>query len=558
MATAQVLFQYLTPGSHRVTIPAGFSNQLLVYAWGAGGGAGSSNAGNNGRAGGGGGFAQGIVTIAEGEVITVSVGTKGQNGPGGVGLIAQGGDGTNPIISLTGGSAGFSNAYNSGRGGPGGGGGGASALLVGGIPMVVAAGGGGAGGGGGTQTGTVGKAGGVDTKKNSTPRGQNSVASWATGGGGGAGYPLGGAAGISVASTGIPGGGYGGQNYANSLVASTSLIAGSNTLPGGRGLAIYPGRRRAYAGYDGSVIIIFTKSFQTFIKDSTWKEVTNAWVKASGAWKSITAGWIKTDGDWQPIQSGVNITPTRSASLPAQPVQVNITIAASTNNYVLSDFLSATSYYPGRSNIALTVNPSVIVSSSAVGAPALKINGLTSGDTVWLINGGTIQGRGGDGGTGGSYVTTGGVEYDSKGRPIFGSPAFGSSKGRSTTGRTTSIPGRPGGIGGIALRVEYPTRLVNNNIIAGGGGGGGGGGGPTGGQGGGGAGYGRGANNGTESTAGAGTGFGASGGARGTVGGTGTSDTNPGGVGGRAGVSISGTSRTTIVTTGTIAGPRQA
>ena len=555
MATSQVLFQYLTPGSHTVTIPEGFSNQLLVYAWGAGGGTGASNSGNNGRAGGGGGFAQGIVTIATGDVITVSVGTKGQNGPGGIGSTARGGNGTNPLLSLTGGNGTASSTYNSGRNGTGGGGGGASALLVDGIPMIVAAGGGGAGGGGGTQTGTVGKAGGVDTNKNSTPRGQNSASSWATGGGGGAGYPKGGAAGISVASTGNPGGGYGGQNYANSLVASTSLIAESNTLPGGRNLAIYPGSRRAYAGYDGSVIIIFTKSFQTFIKDSTWKEVTNAWVKASGAWKSITAGWIKTDGEWQPIQSGVNITPTRSASLPAQPVQVNITIAASTNNYVLSDFLSATSYYPGRSNIALTINSAVVVSSSAVGAPALKINGLTSGDTVWLINGGTIQGRGGDGGTGGSYVTTVVPELDRKGNPVFGS-ASGTSKGRTT--KTTSIPGRPGGIGGIALRVEYPTKLVNNNIIAGGGGGGGGGGGPTGGQGGGGAGYGRGANNGTVSSPGAGTGFGASGGGRGTVGGTGTGDTNPGGVGGRAGVSISGTSKTTIVTTGTIAGPRQA
>ena len=56
MASAQVLFQYLTPGSHTVTVPAGFSNQLLVYAWGAGGGAGSQTSGFNGQRGGGGGL----------------------------------------------------------------------------------------------------------------------------------------------------------------------------------------------------------------------------------------------------------------------------------------------------------------------------------------------------------------------------------------------------------------------------------------------------------------------------------------------------------------------
>ena len=128
MATSQVLFQYLTPGSHRVTIPAGFSNQLLVYAWGAGGGSGASNSGNNGRAGGGGGFAQGIVTIAEGDVITVSVGTKGQNGPSGIGSTARAGNGTNPLLSLTGGNGPASITYNTVPNGTRGGGCGARAL----------------------------------------------------------------------------------------------------------------------------------------------------------------------------------------------------------------------------------------------------------------------------------------------------------------------------------------------------------------------------------------------------------------------------------------------
>jgi len=552
MATNQVLFQYLSPGSHRVTVPAGFSNQLLVYAWGAGGGAGARHSGANGQLGGGAGFAQGIVTISSGDVITVSVGTRGQNGRAGTGTTSLGGDGTNPIISFTGGSAGASNSYDEGYNGAGGGGGGASAVLIGSVPMIVAAGGGGAGGGASYQLGAVGYAGGVATSVTSIPRGQNSTTAYATGGGGGAGYPFGGSAGLSVADdVGAPGGGYGGQNYANALVASSTLTAGSNTTPGGLTNAVYPRGKKGYAGYDGAIILIFTKNFQTWIKDSTWKEVTNAWVKTSGLWKQITAGWIKADGVWEPIQSGVNLTPTRTATLPASPVQVNITIAASANNYVLSDYLSATSYYPGRSNIALTVNSNVIVSSSSSGQSALLVNGLTAGDTVWLINNGTVQGRGGDGGPAGSYTSTGGTELDSKGRPVYGT-----SKGRTV--RTTSIPGRPGASGGTALDIAYPIKLVNNNIIAGGGGGGGGGGGPTGGQGGGGAGYGAGANNGTVSAAGAGAGLGGAGGARGSAGIAGTADTNPGGVGGLAGPAINGNDNVVIITEGTIAGPRRA
>ncbi len=40
MSAQQVVFQYLSAGSNTLTVPAGFSNQVLVYAWGAGGGTG--------------------------------------------------------------------------------------------------------------------------------------------------------------------------------------------------------------------------------------------------------------------------------------------------------------------------------------------------------------------------------------------------------------------------------------------------------------------------------------------------------------------------------------
>lgn len=551
MSSQQVVFQYLSAGSHTLTVPPGFSNQVLVYAWGAGGGD-----GYNGPAGGGGGFAQGIVTVSSGDTVIISVGSTGTRGT--YTGSAPGGIGDNPVISFSGGSSGISAPWAGDDNliGAGGGGGGASAVLVNNIPILVAAGGGGGGGGSGYQTGTVGLAGGVATSLNSTTRGENSADNYATGGAGGGGYPYGGAAGASVSDdAGGPVGGYGGQNYANVNVTSSTLTAGSGVAPGGLTNALYPKAKRGYNGYDGAVIVIFTKSFRTWIKDTTWKEANNAWIKASGVWKQITRGWIKADGVWQPIQSGVSLTPIRVESAPASPVTINLTIAANTNNYVLSDFLSATSYYPGHSIVNLYVNAGVIVGSESVGTPALIVDGLVSGDLINLTNNGNIAGAGGLGGAAGSYVVTSTPVYDSKGQPVYSD-----SKGRiqTTTSTVTSTPGRPGETGGPALYVTYATNLVNNGTIAGGGGGGGGGGGATGGQGGGGAGRkaGSGANNGTLTAGGAGTGLGGAGGARGTAGSAGTNDTNTGGTGGAPGAAIIGIDNVTVSTEGTIIGTR--
>ena len=552
MASSQeVIFQYLSAGGHVVTVPPGFSNQVKVYLWGAGGGRGTNTAGTTSNPGGGGGYAAGIITANSTNVVQLSIGSFGQSARGGSAGSA-GGDGHNPVISLTGGSAGSSSG--SGTSGSGGGGGGATSVLINGVPMLVAAGGGGAGGGSGSARGLPGGAGGTATALNSTSRGQSSTNNYATGGGGGAGYLKGGATGLSVASNaGAPTGGQGGQNYANSIVRATTLSNGSGTVPGGVSTALYPDAQRGYAGYDGSAIIVFTKNFRSFIKvGSSWKESNNAWVKVNTAWKQITGAWTKVDGVWKVISTVNSLNPVEVATTPGTPVQINITIAASANNYVLSDQLAGTSYFPGKSIINLTVNSGVIVSSGSSGTSALKINGLRTGDVINLFNKGTIQGRGGTGGRGGAYTVTGSgpnPQLDSKGNPVYST-----SKGSTT--RTTSIPGGRGVPGGIALECQYQTTLVNTGTIAGGGGGGGGGGGPTGGQGGGGAGYGSGANNGTESSPGAGTGNGGSGGARGTVGGAGTSSSNPGGAGGLAGPALKGIGKITITTAGTIAGPR--
>jgi hypothetical protein len=614
MSEQQVVFQYLSAGSNTLTVPPGFSNQVLVYAWGAGGGAGYAGGGGgdtyqrtistrsglytgysgsggiysyststqtitvspgvipppgtsiglttvgpwvkissgspDSRAfGGGGGFVQGIVTVSSGDTVVISVGGAGGIGPrDGSGI---GGIGDTPAISFNGGTTGVAAPYPGNDDqfyAAGGGGGGATTVLVNGIPMIVAAGGGGGGGGTSYQTGSAGLAGGVATSTSTTPRGGTSPSGYSVGGGGGAGYPFGGAGGQTFGDdAGAATGGYGGQNYANASVTSSTLTAGSGITPGGATNALYPKAKRGYAGYDGAVIVIFTKSFKAWIKDTDWKEVNNAWVKVpsssttTGGWKSITRAWVKADNTWKPIQSGVSLVPIPST---AEVVTINLTIAANANNYVLSDFLSATSYYPGRSIVNLTVNAGVIVGSGSVGTPALIIDGLVSGDLINVINNGNIAGAGGQGGAAGSFTTTtsGGGFYS-----------------KNYTVTTTSIPGRPGEIGGPALYVTYQTNLVNNGTIAGGGGGGGGGGGPTGGQGGGGAGRkaGSGANNGTLTAGGAGAGLGGQGGARGTAGSAGTNSTNAGGAGGQPGIAILGIDKVTISTEGTILGERK-
>lgn len=732
MSAQQVVFQYLSAGSNTLTVPPGFSNQVLVYAWGAGGGA-----GYNGPAGGGGGFVEGILTVNSGDTMVIAVGSRGGQGPrDGQGL---GGTNSNPILSFDGGTTGVARPqpYNDDQNyGAGGGGGAATAVFVNGVPMIVAAGGGGGGGGRDYQTGTPGFAGGVATQTATTQRGGASADAYSVGGGGGAGYPLGGAGGVSKGDdAGASTGGYGGQNYANALVTSSTLTAGSGATPGGISNALYPRASRGAAGYDGAVIVIFTKSFRAWIKDTTWKEATNAWIKTpseivyrdvvptsqtrlfttigtssfvvpdkvtsitvqasggggggggadsgdidhaiygqggypsnlqsttlavtpgdtisftigaggagastsenyypagstgssttvqlngttvltvaggvggasrwsssgpnlgqissnggssggdgspksynsaglkgqsgkvilsytptpsievvrNGGWKRITQAWIKEDNQWKSIQSGVSIVPVPSTS---ETVTINLTIAADTNNYVLSDFLSGTSYNPGRSIINLTVDANVIVGSTTAGSPAMIIDGLATGDFINLINNGNIAGAGGRGGAAGQYTVTNTPIFNSKGQPVYNN-----SKGRIQAGTSsvTSIPGRPGEPGGPALFVTYATNLINNGTIAGGGGGGGGGGGPTGGQGGGGAGriVGVGANNGTLTAGGAGTGLGGAGGGRGTAGSAGTNDTNISGRGGDPGAAIIGIDKVTIATEGTIIGARK-
>ena len=145
-------------------------------------------------------------------------------------------------------------------------------------------------------------------------------------------------------------------------------------------------------------------------------------------------------------------------------VAVSLTIGGTTANYNLWDNRGG-NYATGISDITLTINPGVVVGSGSTGAYALLVtSAFNTGDTVRIVNNGTIVGKGGNGGDG-KYA---------------GGGSGGAGEG-----------------GGPAVYIERPTTIENNYIMGGGGGGGGGSGGFTqnkggsgyGGGGGGGAGY---------------------------------------------------------------------
>lgn len=121
-------------------------------------------------------------------------------------------------------------------------------------------------------------------------------------------------------------------------------------------------------------------------------------------------------------------------------VAASATISANTPNYVLNT-AKASGYVAGKTDMTLTINSGVVVYSTSTGSYALQVDtSWTTGDTVTIVNSGTILGCGGNGGGGG----------------------FGGA-------------GNTGAGGGPALLVQRATSINNVNRISGGGGGGGGG-----------------------------------------------------------------------------------
>lgn len=104
-------------------------------------------------------------------------------------------------------------------------------------------------------------------------------------------------------------------------------------------------------------------------------------------------------------------------------------------------------YFAGKSDITYSISPGVVISSPGSTAAAFIVpNQFNPGDTVTIVNNGTIIGRGGNGGVGGPSTPT------------------------------TAANGGSGVGGSTALQVARPVTVQNNANIWGGGGGGGGGG----------------------------------------------------------------------------------
>lgn len=157
-------------------------------------------------------------------------------------------------------------------------------------------------------------------------------------------------------------------------------------------------------------------------------------------------------------------------------IAVPLTISTTVSNYDIYSNRGPT-YVPGRSDITLAITPTGVVTSTSQAAALSLPNQFSPTDTVTILNQGTVIGRGGNGGAGG----------------------------------TVPAPTKNGQTGGLAFSTTRPVTIQNAGTFAGGGGGGGGGndgpiliprpskqGGPyTRGQGGGGGGGGAGIQNGT-------------------------------------------------------------
>ncbi len=141
--------------------------------------------------------------------------------------------------------------------------------------------------------------------------------------------------------------------------------------------------------------------------------------------------------------AGVGASPATIAitNLSGKSNSFTFTISTNQTNANLRT-LAVNAGWAGTAKVVATINSGIFVYSTSTGTPALTIDGSFP-NGVALVNGGTIQGQGGDAGRGGNYNTN----------------------------------GSGGSSGGLALSVAVAVTITNNNRIAGGGGGGGGGGG---------------------------------------------------------------------------------
>lgn len=138
--------------------------------------------------------------------------------------------------------------------------------------------------------------------------------------------------------------------------------------------------------------------------------------------------------------------------------RVALVLSANVNNYVL-DVAKVAGYEPGNTDVELIVNAGVVIGSTSTGSFALDINtSWATGDTIKIVNNGTIVGRGGNGGSGDNSTCS--VIWEA----IVESY-------RCQNNGSAYTPGVAGSAG-PAIRAQRTITLVNNGTIAGGGGGG--------------------------------------------------------------------------------------
>jgi hypothetical protein len=128
--------------------------------------------------------------------------------------------------------------------------------------------------------------------------------------------------------------------------------------------------------------------------------------------------------------------------------EVNLVISADTDNYDIYANRGG-SYVAGESDVTLTINSGVVVGSTSIATNALQTgSSWTAGDTITIVNNGTVTGKGGNGGVGGDADNNSGVK--------------------------TTTSGTDGEDGGDAFLAQFATSFTNNGAVYGGGGGGGG------------------------------------------------------------------------------------
>ena len=178
----------------------------------------------------------------------------------------------------------------------------------------------------------------------------------------------------------------------------------------------------------------------------------------TGASKTLAAQVVQcnnTDTGHNVLAEEVLYTDTVA---PDDPTARPITLVESENNVNLRHKYDALYGEPdGSTTINVTIDAGTIIGSTFTGLYALSTGFWPEGPTIIINNFGRIQGKGGNGGSGGGVTRS------------FG--------GSSTQTIDATTPGSPGTAGGDALLIEYDVEIDNTygEIWSGSGGGGGGG-----------------------------------------------------------------------------------